>query len=194
MPFLSILLLAIGLSMDATAVAATRGATASRLRVRDVAIVAGLFGGFQALMPLLGWWLGSELGPFVEAWDHWIAFVLLAGIGGKMLWEGKGDWVAVSQPTKPDPPIRDPFRLRVLLLLAVATSVDAFAVGITLPMLDAPFLLSLLTIGITTALLSAAGLLAARKLEALRGPILDTIGGLVLVGFGLKILVEHLVA
>ncbi|NUP10663.1 MAG: manganese efflux pump [Polyangiaceae bacterium] len=186
MTFGAILVLALGLAMDATAVAAARGLAASRILPKHVLMVALFFGGFQALMPLLGWFLGSALGPSVQAWDHWIAFALLGAIGGKMLWEARskeGDEADVA---------KDLFGFRVMLVLAVATSIDAFAVGVTLPMLNAPFALSLVTIGCTTAILSALGLYAGRRFGAVLGKRLDALGGLALIGLGTKILIEHL--
>ena len=188
MTFGAILLLSVGLAMDATAVAAARGLAAPRILPRHVLLVSGLFGGFQALMPLLGWLVGSRVGPLVQAWDHWIVFALLGAIGGKMLWEAR----APAEETGANTGGPDPFGTRLMLVLAIATSIDAFAVGITLPMLGAPLLLSLLTIGVTTALLSAAGLFAGRRFGALLGKRLDAAGGLVLIGLGTKILVEHL--
>ena len=187
MHFAAILALSLGLAMDATAVAAARGLAVPRVLPRHVVMVAALFGGSQALMPLLGWLVGSVVGPTVQAWDHWIAFVLLVAIGGKMLWEARG---TAGDGDAPKP--GDPFGWRVMLVLAIATSIDAFAVGITLPMLHAPLLLSLVTIGVTTAVLSALGLHAGRRFGALLGPRLDLVGGLVLIGLGVKILVEHL--
>ncbi len=191
MTFGSIFALAVGLAMDATAVAAARGLLAPVIRARHVARIMLFFGGFQALMPLLGWALGSQLGPVVAAWDHWIAFVLLAGIGGKMLWEARGgprdDEAEVADAG-------DPFGLRVLTVLAIATSIDAFAVGVTLPILGAPLVTSLVTIGVVTALLSAVGLFAGRRFGALLGKRLDAVGGVVLVLLGVKILAEHLAA
>jgi putative Mn2+ efflux pump MntP len=173
--------------MDATAVAAARGLAARRIRARHVLLVALLFGGFQAVMPLLGWFVGSRIGPLVERFDHWIAFVLLGAIGAKMLYEAGN--------TADEPPDdEDLFGLKVLLLLALATSIDALAVGITLPMLGAPFLLTLVTIGVTTALTSAAGLLAGRHFGSALGKRLDIAGGLVLIGMGTKILIDHLSA
>jgi manganese efflux pump family protein len=180
--FWSILVLAVGLAMDATAVAASRGLAAPAVRVRDVAAVALLFGGFQALMPLAGWLIGSRIGPFIERWDHWLVFAVLGSIGVKMLvdaWRGDGA-----------PPAD--FRLTVLLVLAVATSIDAFAVGITLPLLGAPAVLTMVTIGITTAILSGVGVLAGRRFGALLGRRLDAVGGVVLILMGIKILLEHL--
>ena len=186
MRFSAILALSVGLAMDATAVSAARGMAVPRVRPRHVALVALFFGGFQALMPVLGWLVGSRIGPLVEAWDHWIAFVLLAGIGGKMLWESRGS--KAESPRSED----DLFGAKVMLLLAVATSIDALAVGITLPMLDAPFGLSIATIGITTAILSSLGLVVGRRASSMFGRRLDAFGGLLLVGIGAMILVEHL--
>ena len=179
--------------MDATAVSAARGMAVSAVRVRHVLSVALLFGGFQALMPALGWLVGSHLGPLVKAWDHWIAFALLGGIGGKMLWEARGQR-AEAEPGGVDLVQRDRalFGTRVMLVLAVATSVDALAVGLTLPLLQAPFVVSLLTIGVTTAVLSAVGLFAGRRFGAVLGQRLDLAGGLILIALGVKILIEHL--
>jgi len=185
MHFGSILLLAFGLAMDAAAVSAARGLATPKLQTRHPVLVALFFGGFQALMPLLGWMLGQRLGPIVAAWDHWIAFVLLVGIGAKMLWEARGSAAA-------DTLSRDLFALREMFVLAIATSLDAFAVGVMLPMLNAPLALSMVTIGIVTALLSVLGLYAGRHFGAMLGRRLDAVGGLVLVGLGVKILVEHL--
>jgi putative Mn2+ efflux pump MntP len=186
MHFASILLLAFGLAMDAAAVSAARGLATPQVRARHALLVAVFFGGFQALMPVLGWILGRRLGPAVAAWDHWIAFVLLVGIGAKMLWEARASAAAVAAEP------RDLFASREMFVLAIATSIDAFAVGVMLPMLDAPLLLSLVTIGVVTALLSVFGLYAGRHFGAMLGRRLDAVGGLVLVGLGIKILVEHL--
>jgi manganese efflux pump family protein len=188
MSFGALLLLAVGLAMDATAVAAARGCAAARIEAKHVLLVAAFFGGFQALMPLVGWLLGTQVGPFVQAWDHWLAFALLGAIGGKMLWES----MTARPGEAAERPPADPFALRVLLVLAIATSIDALAVGITLPMLGAPLVLSVVTIGVTTALLSAVGLFAGRRFGALLGSRLDAVGGLVLIGLGTKILVDHL--
>ncbi len=189
MSFAAILLLAIGLAMDATAVSAARGLRAPRIRARDAVTVALVFGGLQAAMPVLGWLVGAELGPVIRDWDHWIAFGLLAAIGGKMLWEARG--THDPEARRGDDP---PFAIVALLVLGVATSIDALAVGFTLPLLGAPLGSAVLTIGLTTAALSVAGLYAGRRLGALLGPRLDLLGGLVLIGLGAKILIEHLAA
>lgn len=186
MSFGAILLLSLGLAMDATAVSAARGLAAPRILPRHVALVAAFFGGAQALMPLLGWQIGSRAGPVVQAWDHWIAFALLAGIGTKMIWEARS--AEGAEPADAS----SPFGLDVMILLAVATSIDAFAVGITLPMLGAPMAASLVTIGATTAVTSALGLFAGRRFGAALGPRLDLAGGAVLIGIGGKILIGHL--
>jgi len=185
--FGAIVLLALGLAMDATAVAAARGLAVPQIRARHVLLVAGFFGGFQALMPVIGWLLGARIGPLVQAWDHWIAFVLLTFIGGKMLWEARA-----AGEEESDASSVDHFALRSMLVLAIATSIDALAVGITLPMLDAPLLLSVVTIGVVTAILSVVGLFAGRRFGAMLGKRLDMAGGVVLIGLAFKILFEHL--
>lgn len=187
MTFAAILMLAVGLSMDATAVAATRGMAASEIRYKHVLLVAAFFGGFQALMPLLGWIVGSQIGPLVRAWDHWIAFGLLGAIGGKMLWETRHAETGTSPSRE-----ADLFGTKVMFALAVATSIDALAVGVTLPMLNASLWVALPTIGMTTALLSSLGLFAGRRFGAALGRRLDAVGGLVLIGLGVKILADHL--
>lgn len=185
MSFWQILLLAVGVAMDATAVAVARGCAAgATAQVQDVLRVGLLFGFAQGVMPAFGWVLGQQLGPSVAAFDHWIAFLLLAGIGAKMLYEARGEPELESQQAG--------FGWRLLLGLAVATSIDAFAVGITLPMLEAPFVLSIVTIGVVTALLSGLGVVVGRQAGKLLGHKLDALGGAVLILLGVKILVEHL--
>lgn len=189
MTFSAILLLAVGLAMDAAAVSAARGLATPRILPRHVLLVSVFFGGFQALMPLIGFGVGTRVGPFIQAWDHWIAFVLLGFIGGKMLWESRG---GADDAEKDEKKKKDLYALSVMLVLAVATSIDALAVGITLPLLHAPLLLSVATIGVTTAALSSMALYAGRRFGALLGKRLDAIGGIVLIGLGTKILIEHL--
>jgi manganese efflux pump family protein len=187
--FGAILVLAVGLAMDATAVAAARGMAARSLQFRHVLVISLLFGGFQALMPLIGWLVGARLGPTIQAWDHWVAFALLSAIGGKMLWEARAKHDTAAAPALR---VDELFRIRILLVLAIATSIDALAVGVTLPMLKAPFATSLVTIGVTTTVLSAIGVLVGRRFGAALGQRLDAFGGVVLIGLGLKILIEHL--
>ena len=196
MSFVQILLLAVGLAMDAAAVATARGCVTRReSRTGEVVRVALLFGGAQALMPVLGWALGSRAGQDIAKFDHWIAFIVLAGIGVKMLYEArKNATEAAGSMSEPAAQESDQTAAgwRILCGLAIATSVDAFAVGLTLPMLDAPFALSIATIGVVTAVLSALGVLLGQRFGALLGGKLDAFGGVVLILLGVKILVEHL--
>lgn len=187
MSLTALLLLSIGLAMDATAVAAARGLSVLSVRMRDALTIGLLFGFFQAGMPLVGWLAGAAFGPTFQAWDHWIAFVLLGGLGARMLHEARsgGDDVAPA-------PDDAPFALRSLLPLAVATSIDAAAAGVTLPLLGAPMAVSLGMIGAVTAALSAGGALLGGRLGAMAGPRMGTLGGLVLIGLGLRTLVSHL--
>lgn len=188
MKLASILLLAFGLSMDAMAVSAARGLSVRKIRARHVALVAGFFGGFQALMPLIGYLLGAGVGKRIAAWDHWVILLLLGGIGGKMLWE------AFHPDVEEAPNEADAFGLKVMLLLAIATSIDALAAGFALPLMGAPLGLSLAAIGVTTAVLSGLGLFAGHRFGAALGSRLDAVGGLVLIGIGIKTLIEHLTA
>ncbi len=183
----SVAVLAVGLAMDATAVSAARGFAVPALRPAHFAKVALYFGGAQALMPLIGYLVGERFGRYVEAWDHWIAFALLAGLGLKMLHEAR------SAGTE-EIDVEHAFGGKVMLLLAIATSIDALAAGLTLPLLGAPIVASLTTIGLTTAVLSAVGLYLGRRFGAALGRRLDAFGGVVLILLGLKVLVEHLSA
>ncbi|NVB80002.1 MAG: manganese efflux pump [Kofleriaceae bacterium] len=176
----SALALAFGLAMDATAVSTARafGAKAHR----ELAILPLLFGVFQAGMAALGWLAGKVAGPSIAAWDHWVAFVLLTLIGGKMLVEA---WRADDD----DEP--KPGSMWLYFGLALATSIDAAAAGITLPLVPVAPALSLVLIGTVTAALSAIGYLAGRALGHKVGAKLDVVGGLVLIAIGLKILIQQ---
>jgi manganese efflux pump family protein len=185
---LSLVLLALGLSMDATAVAMTSGFTAPRVRLRDAFLLALFFGAAQGLMPIIGWAAGSHFERSIAAWDHWVAFVLLGGIGAKMLYD------AIRSEEDAQARGADPFHLRMLVLLALATSIDALVAGLTLPLLDVPPLLAALVIGLTTFVLSLAGVETGRRFGDRLGKRLDIVGGLVLVGLGFKTLLEHLSA
>jgi len=183
--FGAVLALSLGLAMDATAVSAAKGFAVPRVQVRHVLLVALFFGGFQAFMPLVGWMISERVGPLVRAWDHWIAFLLLATLGANMLRDAFGS-------VKPEAPEHDHFGFQVMLALALATSIDALAAGFTLPVMGAPLLLSIFTIGTTTAILSATGLFAGRRFGLALGARLDALGGLILIALGIKILVDHL--
>lgn len=174
--------LAFGLAMDATAVSAVRGLAAPPRR--EIAILPLLFGGFQAGMAALGWLAGVWLGPYIAAWDHWVAFVLLVAIGGKMLIDA---WRR-DDAAQPPPP----GTWMLYLGLAVATSIDAAAAGITLPLVPVAPWLALLLIGAITAACSLAGCLAGRFAGRRLGSRLAMLGGVVLVAIAVELLLEHL--
>lgn len=181
----SILLLAVGLAMDATAVAMASGFSAQRVRTRDALLLAFCFGGAQALMPALGWLAGARFEKAIAAWDHWVAFALLAGIGAKMIRDGfKGH--------DEDAPKGDPFAWKSLMVLAIATSIDALAAGITLPLLDLPLILSVSVIGLVTFGLSFVAVFLGRRFGDRFHGKLDLLGGVILIFIGTKTLVEHL--
>jgi manganese efflux pump family protein len=184
----TILLLSLALAMDATAVAAARSLVARRVPLRRALAMPLLFGTFQAGMPALGWLAGDAIGSAVAAWDHWIASALLAGIGGKMIVD------AIRECPEERGRDERSFEWGVLVVLAIGTSVDAFAAGISLPLLGAPVLVSCLTIGAVTTIASGLGLLLGRRLGEHAGERLEIAGGVVLVLLGTKILVEHLVS
>ena len=183
MSFGAILLLALGLAMDATAVSAARGAAAERVRARDVALVAGAFAVFHAVMPAIGWIAGSQLGAVVESWDHWLAFAILGVIGVRMIIQSLQRQEALPAA---------PFAPTVVLGLALATSLDALAVGVTLPIVGAPPVLAIATISVVTGVASVLALLIGSRLHKSVGRPAIAAGGVALVLIGTKILVEHL--
>ncbi len=184
---LTALLLALGLSMDAVAVSISSGLCRPQAGFWRVLRMPVLFGLFQALMPFLGWLGGVTLTKSIESWDHWLAFVLLAGIGGKMVWEA---WHGADEGCPP----ADPFAWRRLLVLSVATSVDALAAGLTIAVIDLPVVFTLVIIGVTTSALCLPAVLLARQLGTRWAGRAELVGGLILIGIGAKILVDHLTA
>ncbi len=186
---LAALVLALALASDATAAAAVRGMVAARIQVRDALLIATLTGSFQGGMAAIGWQAGDLLGPWFARFDHWIAFGLLVAIGGKTAWEGlrsNGD------PDDVDPV--HPFALAPLSLLALATSIDAAAAGVTVPLLPVTPPVTLALIAGVTFVMTFAGTYVGRAVGARFGRGLEVAGGLVLVALGVKILVEHLTA
>lgn len=178
------LLIAVGLAMDAFAVSISGGATLREDRGRWALIAGALFGGFQAGMPVLGWLGGVTLASFAGAYAPWIAFLLLALIGGKMIAEAlRGDGESVQFAAG---------SMATLLLLAVATSIDALAVGVTFAVLDTSIFWPAVTIGIVTFALSAAGVLVGSSFSRVFGRKAEILGGVILIGIGLRILLEHL--
>ncbi len=184
MDFLTLSGIAVALAMDAFAVALGTGVILERVTGRHLFRLAFHFGLFQALMPILGWLAGSTVQQYISAFDHWIAFALLAFVGGKMIREALREDRAESAPA-------DPTRGLTLVMLSVATSIDALAVGLTLALLEVTIWLPALVIGLVAAAFTAAGLLLGRRIGTAWGKRVEILGGLILIGIGLKILLEH---
>ena len=182
-----LLVIAVGLSMDAFAVSVGKGLCMSRVRWGQAVAIAACFGAFQAAMPLLGYVLGTQFSQFVEPVDHWVAFVLLAAIGGKMVWDGLEE-----QPEDSCPAEERPLAVGELLMLAVATSIDAFAVGCTFAFLSVDVVPAVTVIGVTTFSLSLVGVALGHKVGSRYNRAATLAGGVVLVLIGLKTLLEHL--
>ena len=176
--------LALALAMDAFAVALGTGAVLSRLTGRHLFRLGFHFGLFQALMPVIGWLAGLTIIQWVEAWDHWIAFSLLAIIGGRMIYE------ALSDEEKTDD--RDPTKGLSLVLLSIATSIDALAVGFSLSVIGVSIWMPALVIGLVAGVLTIAGMLLGGRIGDRWGSRVGIFGGLVLIAIGIKILIEHL--
>ena len=184
MSFFTILLTGVGLSMDAVAVSVSSGMAPMRHRHRSALKMALWFGAFQALMPAVGYYLGVAVKDWVAAVDHWIAFVLLAVVGGKMIYEAfTGDEYAAET--------RDRFAVGPLAVLALATSIDALAVGISFSLLDIGLAVTVAVIGVTTFALCYPAVLLGGRLGEVFSKRAELVGGVVLIGIGLRILVEH---
>ena len=182
MSFIELFILAIGLSMDAFAVAICKGLSTGEPKPRHYICVGLYFGGFQALMPLIGYLLGSRFQKLIENIDHWVAFILLVLIGANMIREAFGD----AEKLNAD------FSVRAMLPLALATSIDALAVGVTFAFLEVRIAPAVTLIGVTTCLLSALGLWLGKRFGAKYRSRAVLAGGIVLILIGVKILLEHL--
>jgi manganese efflux pump family protein len=182
--FGAILLIAVGLAMDCFAVSLGIGTTEHINGPRPVFRLAFHFGLFQALMPVLGWLAGYNLAGFISSFDHWIAFGLLSFVGVRMIKGG------LSPDT--DEVTQDPSRGRTLVMLSVATSIDAFAVGFSLAALGIPIVAPAIIIGLTAGLLSLSALFLGRVLGTAFGRRMEIIGGLILIAIGLRVLLSHL--
>ena len=185
MSFWEILLLAIGVSMDAFAVSIGKGLSARRASWLEALTVGLWFGGFQALMPVIGYYLGISFADLVTKVDHWIAFGLLLLIGGNMIREA-------LQKDEESGPADSSFGFRTMLVLAIATSIDALALGISFAFLQTPLWSSVGIIGLTTFAFSAVGLLIGKKVGSRFHKGAEILGGIILIAIGLKILIEHL--
>ncbi len=184
MDILTLFGIAVALAMDAFAVALAAGLTLPELTGRHLFRFGFHFGLFQALMPVLGWLAGVNLREYIESFDHWLAFGLLTLVGGKMLWEA-------LQEEDDTPKLEDPTRGWSLVMLSVATSIDALAVGLSLAVLGVTIWTPALIIGLTAGALTLCGMLLGQRLGRAWGTKVETFGGLVLIAIGLKILLEH---
>lgn len=185
--FIELFLIGVGLSMDAFAVSVCKGLAMKKVNKKQAVIIGLYFGGFQALMPLIGWFLGVRFQKYITSIDHWIAFGLLVFIGGKMLLEAIRD-TEVQEIKEKDPPID----YKEMFVLAIATSIDALAVGITFAFLDTPIVEAVIIIGVTTFILSILGVVVGNFFGTRYKKKAEIAGGIILVLIGLKILLEHL--
>lgn len=185
MSLIELFLIAVGLSMDAFAVSVCKGLATRKISVKHLFIVGAWFGGFQALMPTIGYLLGSTFQRYITAFDHWIAFVLLCFIGGNMIHESFGKEDEDSSDSS--------FTVKTMLVLAIATSIDALAVGITFALLpNVNIVAAVLFIGAVTFILSGIGLKVGSIFGLKYKAKAEFAGGLILILIGIKILLEHL--
>ena len=183
MGLLELFVLAVGLSMDAFAVSVCKGLAMKKITLKSAVIVGAWFGGFQALMPLIGWLLGNQFKAYITAIDHWIAFVLLLIIGANMVKESFG---------KDEEDANASLGFKIMLLLAIATSIDALAVGVTFAFLSVNIWWAIGFIGCTTFILSAVGVKVGSVFGMKYKSKAELAGGIILILMGTKILLEHL--
>jgi len=183
--FVSTLFIAVALAIDAFTVALTCGLIIGRVTFRHTFRIGFHFGLFQFLMPILGWLAGTTVHELIAAFDHWIAFLLLAVIGGKMIHEAFSfDNTRIKS---------DPSRGWSLVLFSIATSIDALAVGLSFGLLHVSIWFPAIVIGVTTLLLSTAGITIGNRLGTIFKKNVEIVGGVILIGIGLRILYEHLI-
>ena len=185
MSLLEIFFIGVGLSMDAFAVAICKGLSMGKVKIKNITIIALFFGVFQAIMPLIGYLLGSQFKSYIESVDHWVAFVLLAFIGGKMI----VDVIKGEDEPEDKEYVLD---IKELFVLAIATSIDALAVGISMAFLRVKILSAISVIGVTTFVLSLIGVMVGNKFGIKYKDKATLAGGIILIIIGLKILIEHL--
>lgn len=183
MGFIEIFLIGIGLAMDAFAVSICKGLSMKKPDIKKAIIVALYFGFFQAIMPIIGYYLGSTFESFVSNIDHWIAFILLSCIGGNMIKESFDKDVEK---------LNDRVDFKTMLILAIATSIDALAVGVTFAFLEINVYLSTLLIGVVTFLLCLLGVKIGNKFGSKYGNRAEFMGGVILIMIGLKMIFEHI--
>jgi putative Mn2+ efflux pump MntP len=185
MSLLTIFILAVGLGVDAFSVAIGIGATNNKKSWAPVLRLAAAFGIFQFVMPIIGWLAGLTVVEVMASFDHWIAFALLALVGGKMIWEG---FEKESDEKKADQTRGWP-----LFMLSIATSIDALAVGFSFSILKMPVVFPAIVIGIVCFLMTVTGMIFGEALAKIFGKKVEIFGGLVLIAIGIKILIDHMV-
>ncbi len=190
MGIVSIIIIAFGLSMDSFAVSVANGIVVRNMGIPHTLRMSLFFGGFQALMPALGWFLGVKLNRFISEWDHWVAFAILSFIGCRMIWEAVK---SSKDEEKKECSSVDCSRLSTLSLLAVATSIDAFAVGLSFALLNMSIVAPVLIIGGITAVVSFSGYYIGKTVGHFFENKVEIVGGVILIGIGVKILLERLV-
>ncbi|MCR5641663.1 MAG: manganese efflux pump MntP family protein [Lachnospiraceae bacterium] len=183
-----LLFIGVGLSMDAFAVAVCKGLSMSEINKKQCLMIALFFGGFQALMPFLGWILGTTVVNYIKQVDHWIVFALLLYVGGKMVVEAIKEWNEDVHPDYMDVPLH----VKELLFLAIATSIDAFAVGITFSFLSVNIGKAVSIIGLTTFVISGAGVFIGNFFGGAFKNKAQLVGGIILIGIGTRVLITHL--
>ena len=183
MNIISIVIIAVGLSMDSFAVSIANGLSIRELNLKKILIITSSLAIFQALMPLLGWFIGTGYKKYIIVIDHWIAFLLLSFIGLKMIYEG------VKKNNNSE---KSELKIPILIGQSFATSIDAFAVGISFAFLNLSITKPVLIIGVITLIISFIGLSLGKFLGIKFGKFAEIFGGLVLIGIGIKVLIEHL--
>ncbi|MHC4395429.1 MAG: manganese efflux pump MntP [Planctomycetota bacterium] len=181
----TIVFVAVGLAMDAFAISIVSGVAYKRLEVKHALRIALFFGGFQAFMPLIGYLAALSVKDYIAGYDHWVAFGLLSVVGGKMIYE--------SFKIKPTNEKFDLSNIFVLLVLSVATSIDALAVGVTLSLITNYIVIAVAIIGLVTFALSYVGVFIGGRFGHFFESRIEGLGGLILIGLGIKILLEHLI-
>ncbi|WP_258577115.1 manganese efflux pump MntP [Candidatus Pantoea persica] len=187
MTFIATLILAFGMSMDAFAAALSKGAALHRPGFREALRTGLIFGATEALTPLIGWAAGLAASRYVMAWDHWVAFTLLAFLGGRMMMQGLRQTATAGPCEAPQS-----YGFLVLAMTAVATSIDALAVGVGLAFLQVNIVATALTIGMATTVMATTGVLVGRLVGPVLGKWAEVLGGLVLIAIGSTILLQHL--
>ncbi|MCU4173480.1 manganese efflux pump MntP family protein [Carboxylicivirga sp. N1Y90] len=186
MEIVTIIVIAIALAMDSFAVSITLGLSLKKFRLTSVARICCFFACFQGIMPVIGWWLGHSFADIISAYDHWLAFGLLSFIGGKMIYE------AMFAHNESEKAYINTDCIKTITTLAIATSIDALAVGISFSLLNVDIILPAIIIGIVTFLFSLAGIGIGWRIGSRFRNKVEILGGILLIGIGIKVLIDHM--